>query len=156
MSRLDNWDKTVRTQYEYKTRDKPHPYGIDEEPNHFRDFHIFTKLRMLYQLAVWTFHNPDRMRQHFPEVDWEDQYVEWVCIASLFHALSCVLTTSSKHIQPAGTVKTVSITSCQETDSTAVKILPSLSRRNRSPNSSTPRKRPKHSGENQGHQSGGK
>lgn len=74
---LDNWDKTVRTQYEYKTRNKPHPYGTDEEPNHFRDFHIFTKLRMLYQLAVWTFHNPDRMRQHFPELDWEDQYVEW-------------------------------------------------------------------------------
>ncbi|KAK5947135.1 hypothetical protein PMZ80_001282 [Knufia obscura] len=75
---LENWDKTVRTQYEYKAKDKPHPYGTDEEPNRFRNFHVFTKLRVLYRLAQWTFHNPDHIRKHFAsETDWDDQYVDW-------------------------------------------------------------------------------
>ena len=80
--RLENWDETVRRQYEYKREGRPHPYGNDEAAvNKFNDFHIFTKVRVLYQLAVWTFHNPDRIRQHFGDYKEQDQFYEWVCWA---------------------------------------------------------------------------
>jgi len=32
---------------------------------------IFTKLRVLHQLSVWTLNNPDRIRERMPEKDTE-------------------------------------------------------------------------------------
>lgn len=142
MHSLENWDKTVRTQYEYKAKDKPHPYGTDEEPNRFRNFHVFTKLRVLYRLAQWTFHNPDHIRKHFAsETDWDDQYMDWVRIVSMLHELPSILTSSSKRIQLAGTVKIAYTTNLVETDSTDVPILLYQSPPNRSRKPNPPRKR---------------
>lgn len=75
---LENWDETVRRQYEFKREGKPHPYGEEDEADKFNNFHILTKLRVLYQLAAWTFQNPDRMRQHFGEHKEMDQFYDWV------------------------------------------------------------------------------
>ncbi|KIX04653.1 uncharacterized protein Z518_05523 [Rhinocladiella mackenziei CBS 650.93] len=72
----DIWDEYTRRQYLAKA---PHlnPYGDDEEPKRFRDFDIFTKIRILHQLTVWTFWNPDRMREKMTEHQREVDQQEW-------------------------------------------------------------------------------
>lgn len=75
---LENWDEWARRQFQQKAPSRPHPYGDEDEPNHFRDFHIFERLRVLQHLAVWAFWNPDRMRQAMPDVKEADQYYDWV------------------------------------------------------------------------------
>ncbi|RMZ83825.1 hypothetical protein DV737_g1437, partial [Chaetothyriales sp. CBS 132003] len=62
----DIWDEYTRRQYLAKA---PHlnPYGDDDEPKKFRHFDIFLKLRVLHQLTVWTFWNPDRIRERMDE-----------------------------------------------------------------------------------------
>jgi hypothetical protein len=74
----DIWDEYTRRQYLSKA---PHhnPYGDDEEPKRFRQFDIFTKIRVLHQLTVWTFWNPDRLREKMPEHPRESDQTEWVC-----------------------------------------------------------------------------
>lgn len=80
---LENWDIHVRRQYDYRAPAKAHPYGDEEEPNAFRDFHIFTKIRVLHQLTVWSFWNPDWIRHLFPSDYKEvDQFLDWVCSQS--------------------------------------------------------------------------
>lgn len=54
------------------------PYGEEEEPKHFREFDIFLKIRILHQLTVWTFFNPDRMRERMPDQHTESRQTEWV------------------------------------------------------------------------------
>lgn len=76
---LENWDEWARRQYQQKTPSRPNPYGEDDQPKHFRDFHIFEKIRVLHQLSVWAFWNPDRIRQAMPDVKEADQYYDWVC-----------------------------------------------------------------------------
>lgn len=75
---LDNWNEWARRQYQQKTPSRPNPYGEEEEPNNFRDFHVFQKLRTLHQLSVWAFWNPDRIRQAMPDIKETDQYYDWV------------------------------------------------------------------------------
>ncbi|KAJ9606853.1 hypothetical protein H2200_008863 [Cladophialophora chaetospira] len=72
----DIWDEYTRRQYLAKA---PHlnPYGDDEIPNRFRDFDIFTKIRILHQLTVWTFWNPDRLREKMTDAPREGDQVEW-------------------------------------------------------------------------------
>ena len=72
----DIWDEYTRRQYLAKA---PYlnPYGDEEEPMHFRDFDIFTKIRVLHQLTVWTFWNPDRIRERMPQLKDSDQ-LSWV------------------------------------------------------------------------------
>ena len=41
------------------------------------DFDVFLKLRVLHQLSIWTFWNPDRIREKMPEQRELDQ-TEWV------------------------------------------------------------------------------
>ncbi|RMZ92059.1 hypothetical protein DV736_g694, partial [Chaetothyriales sp. CBS 134916] len=62
----DIWDEYTRRQYLAKA---PHlnPYGDDEQAKKFGHFDIFLKLRVLHQLTVWTFWNPDRMRERMDE-----------------------------------------------------------------------------------------
>lgn len=101
---LENWDEWARRQYQQKTPSRPNPYGEEEEAKRFRDFHIFEKLRIIHQLAVWTFWNPDRIRQAMPDVKEADQYYDWVCL--LQTGDTCTrLTSTSKHTQLAGTNK---------------------------------------------------
>jgi len=70
------WDEYTRRQYLAKA---PHlnPYGEGETPNRFRDFDIFTKIRVLHQLTVWTFWNPDRLRERMPDHPREVDQLEW-------------------------------------------------------------------------------
>lgn len=106
---LENWDEWARRQYQQKVPSRPNPYGEEEEPKHFRDFHIFEKLRVIHQLSVWTFWNPDRIRQAMPDVKEADQYYDWVSF-SPFNEICERLTSLSKHIPLVGTNKTESTT----------------------------------------------
>lgn len=119
---IENWDRTARTQYEYKLTGKPHPYGNEEEPNKFRDFHVFTKLRVLYRLCQWTLWNPDNMKKHFPEAKETDQFLDWVRRKAALVRDCGMLTSHSKHTHVAGIGKTVFTTSYQAIDSTDVRI----------------------------------
>lgn len=77
MNRLSNWDDYTRRQYIAKAP-QLNPYGDEDEPKRFRDFDIFLKIRVLHQLTVWTFYNPDRMRERMPDQTTEARQTEWV------------------------------------------------------------------------------
>lgn len=47
------------------------PFGTDEMPRPFAEMDIFTKLRVLHQLSIWTLNNPDRIRDRMIEKDAE-------------------------------------------------------------------------------------
>ncbi|MCJ1430282.1 hypothetical protein MMC29_008199, partial [Sticta canariensis] len=72
---LDTFDEYTRRQYVAKA---PHrnPFGTDETPNKFAEFHVFTKLRVLFQLSQWTLINADRMRERMSETKDTDQ-TQW-------------------------------------------------------------------------------
>jgi hypothetical protein len=52
------------------------PFGTEEEPNKFAEFDIFTKIRVLQQLSVWTLNNPNSIREKLLPTDAEQQ--AWV------------------------------------------------------------------------------
>ncbi|KIN01952.1 hypothetical protein OIDMADRAFT_103201 [Oidiodendron maius Zn] len=54
------------TQYVAKAPGR-NPFGTEEEPANFNEFDIFTKIRVLQQLTVWTLGNPDRIRDRMNE-----------------------------------------------------------------------------------------
>ncbi|KIW95066.1 uncharacterized protein Z519_03648 [Cladophialophora bantiana CBS 173.52] len=72
----DIWDEYTRRQYLAKAP-RLNPYGNEEEPKRFRDFDIFTKIRILHQLTIWTFWNPDRIREKMTEQPREIDQTEW-------------------------------------------------------------------------------
>ena len=76
-SRFENFDEHTRRQYNRKAPHLPNPFGYEEEPQKFSEFDIFMKLRVLHQLTVWTFVNPDHIRRRMPDLKENDQ-VEWV------------------------------------------------------------------------------
>jgi hypothetical protein len=76
-SRFENFDEYTRRQYNAKAPHLPNPFGYDEVPNKFSEFDVFLKLRVLHQLSVWTFWNPDRIREKMPEQKEVDQ-TQWV------------------------------------------------------------------------------
>jgi DNA-directed RNA polymerase len=78
-SRFDNFDEYTRRQYNAKAPHIPNPFGHDEVPNRFLDFDVFQKLRVLHQLSIWTFWNPDRIRDKMPEQRENDQ-TQWVSV----------------------------------------------------------------------------
>ncbi|KAK1149518.1 hypothetical protein N8T08_005067 [Aspergillus melleus] len=73
---FDNFDEYTRRQYNAKAPHIPNPFGHDEIPNKFSEFDVFLKLRVLHQLSVWTFWNPDRIRDKMPEQKELDQ-TQW-------------------------------------------------------------------------------
>ncbi|CAG7973452.1 unnamed protein product [Penicillium salamii] len=73
---FDNFDEYTRRQYNAKAPKRPNPFGYEEEPNRFLDFDVFTKIRVLHQLTVWTFWNADRIRDKMPEKK-ESEQTEW-------------------------------------------------------------------------------
>lgn len=58
------------------------PFGVEEEPNKFDDFDIFTKIRVLQQLSVWTLNNPNSIREKLAPT--EADMVQWVS-SSAYH-----------------------------------------------------------------------
>ncbi|KAL4953914.1 hypothetical protein BDW69DRAFT_148700 [Aspergillus filifer] len=73
---FDNFDEYTRRQYNAKAAHIPNPFGHEEVPNRFLDFDVFLKLRVLHQLSIWTFWNPDRIRDKMPEQREADQ-LQW-------------------------------------------------------------------------------
>ncbi|KAF2472110.1 uncharacterized protein BDR25DRAFT_333529 [Lindgomyces ingoldianus] len=65
---LDIFDEYARRQYVAKA---PHinPFGAEEAPNKFNEFDIFTKIRVLQQLSVWTLNNPNSIRERINASD---------------------------------------------------------------------------------------
>ena len=76
-SRFENFDEYTKRQYNAKAPHITNPFGYDEEPLRFLDFDVFQKLRVLHQLSVWTFWNPDRIRDKMPEKK-ESEQLQWV------------------------------------------------------------------------------
>ncbi|GAQ08364.1 hypothetical protein ALT_5685 [Aspergillus lentulus] len=74
---FENFDEYTRRQYNAKAPHLTNPFGYDEVPNKFLEFDVFQKLRVLHQLSVWTFWNPDRIREKMPEQKEIDQ-TQWV------------------------------------------------------------------------------
>ena len=70
------FDEYTRRQYVAKAPDR-NPFGEEEEPKNFDDFDVFTKLQILVRLSVWTFFNPERMREKMSETK-ESEQVQWV------------------------------------------------------------------------------
>ena len=74
---MEIFDEYTRRQYEAKAPSR-NPFGIDDDPNKFLDFDVFTKVRVLHQLSVWTLGNADRIRQQMAEQT-EREQTSWVC-----------------------------------------------------------------------------
>ncbi|KAL8866083.1 MAG: hypothetical protein Q9174_006503 [Haloplaca sp. 1 TL-2023] len=70
--RPEIFDEYTRRQYVAKAPEC-NPFGIDETPNKFADFDVFTKLNILCQLSRWTFVNTDRMREKMSDTQDMDQ-----------------------------------------------------------------------------------
>lgn len=83
--RFENFDEYTKRQYNAKAPHIQNPFGYDEQPYRFLDFDVFTKLRVLHQLTVWTFWNPDRIRDKMPETK-ESEQTQWVsCVFRVLH-----------------------------------------------------------------------
>jgi len=76
--RLDIFDEYARRQYQAKAPQR-NPFGDEEEPNKFADLDVFTKIRVLHQLSIWTFNNPNPIREKMTELD----ETQWVSIGNL-------------------------------------------------------------------------
>jgi chemotaxis protein histidine kinase CheA len=66
----DIFDEYTRRQYVAKAPAR-NPFGEEEEPNTFHDFDVFTKIRVLQQLSVWTLNNPNTIREKMGATDSE-------------------------------------------------------------------------------------
>ncbi|PNS19938.1 hypothetical protein CAC42_7905 [Sphaceloma murrayae] len=62
------FDEYTRRQFTAKAPER-NPFGEEEEPNKFAEFDVFTKIRVLQQLSVWTLGNADRIRGIMDESD---------------------------------------------------------------------------------------
>ncbi|EEH17975.2 hypothetical protein PABG_00538 [Paracoccidioides brasiliensis Pb03] len=71
----ENFEEYTRRQYLAKAPAR-NPFGDAEEPIKFNDLDIFQRIRILQQLALWTFWNPDRMRERMPEQK-ETEQTQW-------------------------------------------------------------------------------
>lgn len=72
----DIFDEYTRRQFVAKAPAR-NPFGIEETPNKFADFDIFTKIRVLFQLSQWTLINADRIRERMPETK-DTEQTQWV------------------------------------------------------------------------------
>ncbi|OAX83578.1 hypothetical protein ACJ72_02056 [Emergomyces africanus] len=71
----ENFEEYTRRQYLAKSPSL-NPFGDEDEPIKFNDLDIFQRLRVLHQLSVWTFWNPDRIRERMPEQK-ETEQIQW-------------------------------------------------------------------------------
>lgn len=62
------FDEYTRRQFVAKAPER-NPFGEEEEPNKFDDFDIFTKIRVLQQLSIWTLNNPNSIREKLAAPD---------------------------------------------------------------------------------------
>ncbi|KAF2992942.1 hypothetical protein E8E13_000595 [Curvularia kusanoi] len=62
------FDEYTRRQFVAKAPER-NPFGEEEEPNKFDDFDVFTKIRVLQQLSIWTLNNPNSIRERLAATD---------------------------------------------------------------------------------------
>lgn len=79
-ARPDLLDEYTRRQYVAKAP-KRNPFGEEDEPRKFAEFDVFTKIRVLNQLATWTLHNPVPIREKLDER--ESEQANWVNLTSV-------------------------------------------------------------------------
>ncbi|KAI9722781.1 MAG: hypothetical protein M1828_004477 [Chrysothrix sp. TS-e1954] len=60
------FDEYTRRQFVAKAPQR-NPFGEDDEPRKFAEFDVFTKLKVLHQMSVWTLNNPDKIRERMEE-----------------------------------------------------------------------------------------
>jgi hypothetical protein len=70
------FDEHTRRQYR-KRKPDTNPFGVDEEAVKFADMSVFDRAKVLHQLSVWAFTNPDRMRDKMTSAD-EKEQLTWV------------------------------------------------------------------------------
>ncbi|KAL5419418.1 hypothetical protein PMIN03_000608 [Paraphaeosphaeria minitans] len=68
------FDEYTRRQFVAKAPAR-NPFGTDEVPNKFDDFNVFTKIRVLQQLSVWTLNNPNTIRERLNPT--EAEQLDW-------------------------------------------------------------------------------
>ncbi|PVH98786.1 hypothetical protein DM02DRAFT_29961 [Periconia macrospinosa] len=70
---IEIFDEYARRQYVAKAPLR-NPFGTDEDPIKFNSFDIFTRIRVLQQLSIWTLNNPNtiRERMNITEVEMTD------------------------------------------------------------------------------------
>ncbi|KAF2832986.1 hypothetical protein CC86DRAFT_364982 [Ophiobolus disseminans] len=66
----DIFDEYTRRQYVAKAPDR-NPFGIEEDPDRFDDFDVYTKIKVLQQLSTWTLNNPNSIRERLAATDGE-------------------------------------------------------------------------------------
>lgn len=77
--RLEIFDEYTRRQYQAKAP-RRNPFGDEEEPEKFADFDVFTKIKVLHQLSIWTLNNPNPIRERMAEEDeteWRMEPLGW-------------------------------------------------------------------------------
>jgi len=55
------------------------PFGTDETPLKFDTFDVYTKIRVLQQLSVWTLKNPNTIREKLNPT--EAEQLDWVSLS---------------------------------------------------------------------------
>ncbi|KAF2276258.1 uncharacterized protein EI97DRAFT_494312 [Westerdykella ornata] len=78
---LEIFDEYARRQYVAKASQR-NPFGTEETPNKFDDFDVFTKIKVLQQLSVWTLNNPNSIREKLnaterEQVNWRIEPIGW-------------------------------------------------------------------------------
>lgn len=91
------FDEYTRRQYLAKAPER-NPFGEEEEPNKFDDFDVFTKIRVLQQLSIWTLNNPNSIRERLNAPDSEQTL--WV--SAVPPALHATTDQSSQRMEPTG------------------------------------------------------
>ena len=100
--RLEIFDEYTRRQYVAKAPNR-NPFGIDEEPNKFDDFDVYTKIKVLQQLSTWTLNNPNSIRERLSATDSEQTL--WVSNCALASGQLLIILRSAWS-PLAGTLKT--------------------------------------------------
>lgn len=81
--RPDIFDEYTRRQFVAKAPTR-NPFGEEEIPNKFDDFDVFTKIRVLQQLSLWTLNNPNTIRERLnpteaEQADWVSDVCKLLC-----------------------------------------------------------------------------
>jgi len=86
MYRAEIFDEYTRRQFVAKAPSR-NPFGTEEIPNQFDDFDIFTKIKVLQQLSVWTLNNPNTIRERLNPTETEQiEWVSYITCASITHS----------------------------------------------------------------------
>ena len=80
--RPELFEEYTRRQYVAKAPNR-NPFGDEETAKKFNELDIFQRIRVLQQLTVWTFGNPDRIREKMAEQK-EMEQTQWVGFLRLY------------------------------------------------------------------------